>query len=232
MPDFTISNDLILDYLSVTGGLGGLEVDPLSLKVLNNLGDLDNTATAVSNLGLVIGTDVQAYDAGLQSISGLTTAADTMIYTTAADTYATTTLTAFGRSLVDDVDAAAARTTLAAAPSLRAVNPVSASGAGVWGEDYYVDNTAAAVTLTFPTPLAGDVGLHSTIIVEGDPSAFNFVIAGTAISDRINGQATGAAAPTATFSAAATAWFAVDVRVRGADRFSVTSPAAFTLANV
>ena len=43
-------------------------------------------------LGLAIGTDVQAYDAGLASIAGLTTAADKMIYTTAADTYAVASL--------------------------------------------------------------------------------------------------------------------------------------------
>jgi hypothetical protein len=73
--------------------------------------DADATA-ARATLGSVIGTDVQAYDAGLQSISGLTTAADRTIYTTASDTYAVTTLTAFGRSLMDDADAAAGRTTL------------------------------------------------------------------------------------------------------------------------
>ena len=33
------------------------------LQVANNLSDLDNTATARTNLGLVIGTDVQAFDA-------------------------------------------------------------------------------------------------------------------------------------------------------------------------
>lgn len=51
-------------------------------------------------LGLVIGTDVQAYDAGLASIAGLTTAADKMIYTTALDTYAVADLSAYGRSVV------------------------------------------------------------------------------------------------------------------------------------
>ncbi|WP_322882849.1 tail fiber protein [Sinorhizobium medicae] len=63
-------------------------------------------------LGLEIGTNVQAFDAGLQSIAGLTTAADRMIYTTAADAYSTTALTPFARTILDDVDAAAARTTL------------------------------------------------------------------------------------------------------------------------
>lgn len=59
-----------------------------------------------------VGTSVQAYDAGLTSIAGLTTSADKIIYTSASDTYAVTDFTAFGRSLVDDADASAGRTTL------------------------------------------------------------------------------------------------------------------------
>jgi hypothetical protein len=69
-------------------------------------------ADARTNLGLAIGTNVQAYDAGLQSISGLTTAADTMIYTTALDVYATTALTPFARTVLDDTTAGAVLTTL------------------------------------------------------------------------------------------------------------------------
>ena len=72
----------------------------------------ESGATARTSLGLAIGTNVQAYDAGLQSISGLTTSADQMIYTTALDTYATTSLTAAGRAILDDADASAQRTTL------------------------------------------------------------------------------------------------------------------------
>jgi hypothetical protein len=57
-----------------------------------------STASAArTNLGLAIGTDVQAFDAGLLSIAGLTTAADRSIYTTASDTYAVYTLTAAGQ---------------------------------------------------------------------------------------------------------------------------------------
>lgn len=41
-----------------------------------------------TTLELEIGTDVQAYDSGLNSIAGLTTVANNLIYTTASDTYA------------------------------------------------------------------------------------------------------------------------------------------------
>lgn len=64
------------------------------------------------NLGVEVGVDVQAYSAALASIAGLTTAADRLPYTTAANTYAVTTLTAFARTMLDDADAATLRTTI------------------------------------------------------------------------------------------------------------------------
>lgn len=68
------------------------------------------TRTALS---LTVGTDVQAYKAGLQSLGNIaTTGADRVIYATATNVYTTSAFTAFGRSLVDDADAATARTTL------------------------------------------------------------------------------------------------------------------------
>lgn len=73
-------------------------------------GNLDLNTFVIT--GMEIGTDIQAYDAGLNSISGLTTAADKMIYTTASDTYAVTTLTSAGRALLDDADATTMRATL------------------------------------------------------------------------------------------------------------------------
>jgi hypothetical protein len=60
----------------------------------------------------VLLTAYQPLDAGLTSIAGLTTAADQMPYLTGPDTYATAPLTAAGRALLDDANAAAQLATL------------------------------------------------------------------------------------------------------------------------
>ncbi len=82
------------------------------LPVANGGTGAATAADARTNLGLEIGTDVQAYDATLGSISALGTVADRIAYTTGVDTWAETPLTAFGRSILDDADEATFKATV------------------------------------------------------------------------------------------------------------------------
>lgn len=114
-----------------------------------------NAATARVNLGLQIGTNVQAHSGDLTAIAALTSAADRLPYYSGSGTAALATFTTFGRALVDDANAAAARTTLglaigsdvqAYAPELAAIGALTSASDRL---PYFTGSgTAALATFT------------------------------------------------------------------------------------
>lgn len=110
------------DAASVAAAIAPIaaDVDALEAAALlkaDNLSGLADASAARDNLGLVIGTNVQAFDATLAALAGMTFAADQIMYSTGPDAFALTSLTAFARSILDDNTAAAVRTTIGA-PSI------------------------------------------------------------------------------------------------------------------
>jgi len=85
---------------------------PATLDTLNELAAaLGNDPNFATSMATALGNK-QPIDATLTAIAALTTAANKLIYATGADTFGTTDITSFARTLLDDSDAATARSTL------------------------------------------------------------------------------------------------------------------------
>lgn len=126
--------------------------------------DDPDAATARVSLGLIIGTDVQAQDAGLQSIANLTTSADRMLYTTGSDTYATTSVPSYSRQLLSMTNFSSWRYLLgdfANRITTKSANYTVQSNES--GAVFLVDASGGNITITLPTTLPEEDG---TFLVE------------------------------------------------------------------
>lgn len=173
----TLADTMWLCVSNGGGTLGSTAIDFAQQRVTgellaaNNLSDLANPATARVNLGLVIGTHVQAYNANLAAFAGLSLIADRYIYANGTGTLALGTITAFGRSLVDDADGAAGCATLGAARLAGATftGDLVAGGSSSWPFKVRYNNGASGIDVGID--ISGEVvikgSLNNTLIVRG-----------------------------------------------------------------
>lgn len=110
-------------------------------------------------------SEKQPKDATLTAFSGVTTAADTLVYATGVDAFTTTPLTTFARTILDDPDAATVRTTIGAG-TVTTLSVVSANG---FAGTVATAGTTPAITLT--TTLTG--------LLKGNGTAMSAATAGT-----------------------------------------------------
>lgn len=95
---------------------------PTTLNTLSELATaLGNDPSFATSITTLLGGK-QPLDATLTALSGLTTAANQMAYSTGADSFAMTALTPFARTLLDDGEASAARATLGLSLGFSALN--------------------------------------------------------------------------------------------------------------
>jgi len=92
---------LVADRVSYTTALNTYAETALT-SFMRTLLDDASAATARTTLGLAIGTDVQAFNAILDDLAGLTQAADKLPYMNSPTTMATTDLTSLARTLLAD----------------------------------------------------------------------------------------------------------------------------------
>lgn len=164
----------------------GTTLDGRYLLESNNLSDLDNAGTARTNLGVAIGSDVQAYDATLAALAAYST--NGFLVQTAADTFAGRSIAGTAsRVSVSNGDGVSGNPTIdidAAYVGQSSITTLGTIGTGVWQGTAIADSyISSAATWNAKVDRAGDTMTGKLTIQQGTLGNEVFQMSSTATND-------------------------------------------------